>query len=175
MDPDVHPFSRPRALYASLFVWYAVSGGRFLAPFLKDQIPRSFSSDTLVGLTLAIQFLLSCLAAPFTGALADRLEEGSARKGRGHVKMLVFGVASGTVFLLLHEFGEKFIFFEGWGRLAYHMGLRMGYGLSSACTMPILDGLTMAYLKREKVGKIDVGGLSGYGEERLHGELQLYS
>merc|ERR1719469_788548 len=48
------------------------------------------------------------------------------------------------------------------------MGLRMGYGLSSACTMPILDGLTMAYLKREKVGKIDVGGLSGYGEERLH-------
>jgi Na+/melibiose symporter-like transporter len=151
--------ARPRVLYYSLFSWMAITGGRFLAPFLEHEANMS---DANIGLTLSAQYAILSVFAPYYGRLADSQERKYPHYGRGRV--LIAGITFGTIAFHLH--GVNFVWdLPIFHSLYYHFVVQILYALNFAIMFPVLDGMTLDYLQRENGDAMD------YGKERLHGAI----
>lgn len=151
---------RPRILYIAAFAWLAVTGGRFLAPFLEHE--AKFSA-TKIGSVLAAQSAVSSLLGSIGGSWADAREQRFPNLGRAQV--MFAGVVLGSTSFLLHGmhllFPASFVF----ASTEWHFLLRILWACSSSLVMPTLDGITLAHLAKSP-------GMdqSDYGRERLYGQ-----
>eukprot|EP00586_Coscinodiscus_wailesii_P006944 CAMPEP_0172491788 /NCGR_PEP_ID=MMETSP1066-20121228/22655_1 /TAXON_ID=671091 /ORGANISM="Coscinodiscus wailesii, Strain CCMP2513" /LENGTH=437 /DNA_ID=CAMNT_0013261003 /DNA_START=104 /DNA_END=1413 /DNA_ORIENTATION=- len=175
--PRRHP--RPRLIYAVIFTWLASCGGRFTAPFLENQ---ARFTDAQTGMALAAQMACCSLVAPLGGALADARERSDGER-HGRVGVMILGVVLGTVSFLGHGVVRYYYLGDGskssslsgsgggssWVMIVWHFGLRLFYAVALGLIMPVLDGLTLAYLK--KVEAWGGGENADYGSERLHGAI----
>lgn len=157
---------RPGHLYFSLFIWYALSGGRFTAPFLKNV--ANFS-DSMIGFTFSMQIFLGSLMGSFGAVAADSLEKKFPNKGR--VAALGACIILGSLAFEIHLIATYLT--NETSSLFVHFVARMLFSVCAAITMPILDGIALVYLKRTGDNSSD------YGKERLFGKksehnIQLY-
>jgi Na+/melibiose symporter-like transporter len=151
---------RPRVLYSSIFVWISVTGGRFKAPFLEHE---AGFSDSLIGITLALQGVISCLLGPWFGSLADSRERLYPHRGR--VQALSLGIFVASILFLLS--GARHVVSDEWSVFrspGWFLGLQILYATCSTLVFPILDGMTIEYLERHSKR-------SDYGRERLWGAI----
>jgi hypothetical protein len=187
---------RPRVLYFSVFCWLSLTGGRFAAPFLEDQVQHWTSAQ--IGLCLALQQVVGSLTGSGAGSAADKLE--SKRPGRGRALCLVAGIVSGTVLFLLHGVSHILVIEDNdadadadadadndtdadydanhgneirrhshshWSTsTAWHISLRLLYAFSTSFVFPVLDGMTLQYLEQTP-GR----GTDEFGKERLWGAV----
>lgn len=172
-SPTSHriPFytSRPRILYAVVFFWLSWTGGRFLAPFLKNEIGLK---DNQIGFVLGCQTGLGAFIGPFLGTIADRRQK-VHKHGRIHV--LCFGLSLGSIATLLHgidyllpsfTYSKAQSLYAKQMILMWHLSLRILFAVANGLSIPVLDGLTLAFLESEKNGDS-----ADYGKERLHGAV----
>jgi len=160
---------RPGYLYFTTFAWLVFTGGRFTAPFLQEV---AGFDDALIGIAIASQMLIGSLLGSIGAVVSDRLEFKFPNRGR--IYCLASGILSGTVAFELHwvvQFmfrGEK----NNPARILHFLA-RMLYSISSSIIFPILDGITLSYLKSNVDGDGDGGGdkKSAYGKERLFGAV----
>jgi len=190
------PFRRrPRLIYFSTFCWISICGGRFLAPFLEQACGLS---STWIGVALAVQQVVSTATGPLGGTLADaqqRNENACANSGgigpsvatatnRGRAKAIAVGIIVGTVITLLHAVPVgALLTTNATFATVWHIGLRIGYALSSSLIFPVLDGMTVDFLKTNFCGSANNNGdnpIAGentekseddYGKERLYGAV----
>jgi Na+/melibiose symporter-like transporter len=141
-------FSRPRILYTSVFCWISVCGGRFLAIFLERVASMSASE---IGLTLAIQQLVGALLSGAAASIADVRERRFPNRGRAQV--VAAGITIGSACFLLHTLASSTI---------AHVALQVLYAASACLVWPVLDGMTIQYLR---------GREEEYGKERLFGAV----
>merc|ERR550539_831769 len=186
---------RPAAIYGAVFVWNAVTGGRFIAPYL--QIAHHLTYSSLIGIIIASQFFITSLFSGWGGNIADSLERRYPSKGR--INVLVGGITLGTCVSLIEstDFVSRMISFdfmlpftmkdnrESGGKnlgndfygylplFLWHLCFRVVYAVAVSLTSPVLDGLTLAHLKREagKHGTTYKHEGNKYGRERLHGAI----
>eukprot|EP00594_Rhizosolenia_setigera_P000888 CAMPEP_0178950610 /NCGR_PEP_ID=MMETSP0789-20121207/6751_1 /TAXON_ID=3005 /ORGANISM="Rhizosolenia setigera, Strain CCMP 1694" /LENGTH=643 /DNA_ID=CAMNT_0020631361 /DNA_START=26 /DNA_END=1958 /DNA_ORIENTATION=- len=154
---------RPRILYAVVFTWLAFTGGRFTAPFLKNEIGGYLNNDSIIGFLLACQNISSAIAAPFFSNLADRYEQKKKRQGGGgRLFILKIALAVGSLATLLHSaptalFGDgssssssALLLLEGGNKrnkyliISWHLVLRILYSFS------FLFGITLSFLQQEQ-------------------------
>ena len=173
---------RPRILYASIFVWIAVTGGRFLAPLLQD----AGLTDAQIGLCLALQTVVSSVTAGKGGAWADAREQ--QQPGRGRVQVLLGGVVLGCVAFVLEGFvhhiqqlstntvtsdNDIIVLVT----VVWHVVLRCIYAASTSIVFPVLDGLTLDFLNNQlNHDSSEEGGdnekkSENFGQERLWGAV----
>lgn len=177
-DKEIHAF-RPRIIYCPMFVWGAVTTGKFVALFLRQLSPAF--SDSMIGLTLSAQYAITACLAGWGGSLADASERKSARWGSGRVKVLRFAVLLGTLSFLGHEFpqfvnfgyqniSQKDIESEAnfpWDfELVWHVFMRSLMAVSLAISAPSMDGLSLAHLEC-----IKGSSQSDFGIERMYGAI----
>lgn len=143
--------TQPRFLYSLIFVWISLVGGRFLAPFLRHSCQLK---DAEIGILLASQKFCALLASGPGGAWADARQRRYPKNGRAQV--LGLGVLLGTVAFVLHSAASSF-----W----WHWILQCLYALSTCFVFPVLDGMTLAYLKEANLDQ------NQYGKERLYGAI----
>jgi MFS family permease len=146
-----------------------VVGGRFLAPFLMKL--KVFSSSNhgegWISAALAFQLGLEALLSGWCGSIADVVErrwwlETGLRGGRLH--LLRIGVILGCVVFLSHYISIPWLWWQFF--------LRATFALARSLTMPILDGLTVAFLEEESsMQPSGVGGRKCYGRERMYGAV----
>jgi len=158
-NPTVMTGARPRLLYSAAFAWLAVTGGRFLAPFLKHE---AHFSDTLVGSVLAAQYAVFSVLGSAGGSWADARERRHSNKGRAQV--MFTGVVLGSASFLLHGTSLVVPSVAVFATTEWHFFLRILWACSLSLVMPVLDGMTLAHL--EKAPGMDQ---SDYGKERLYG------
>jgi hypothetical protein len=81
---------RPRVLYFSVFTWISLTGGRFTAPFLEDQVHHWTSAQ--IGLCLALQQVVGSLTTSWAGSAADRqlLEQDALCLVRASYRTILF-------------------------------------------------------------------------------------
>lgn len=152
---------QPRILYSAIFTWLAIAGGRFIAPFLEHE---AGFSDTLIGLTVAMQLCVSTILGTLGGSWADALERNYPTRGRSYI--MLGGVVGGSSFFLLHGMWRIFPEIAVFQSTVWHMALRLLYAICVSMVNPVLDGLTIAHLEREP-GKEK----EDYGQERLYGAI----
>lgn len=156
---------KPRHLYFSLFSYYALSGGRFTAPFLEHQL--KLDENWMIGLALALQILVGSICSPFFGILADKwYAESNGCHGR--LAIMLGGMVVSLVATLLHsiplmiaqrhEYEDTSI---TTAVLMYHLILRCIIAMALSATSPVLNGLTLARLQK------DGRDSNEYGQERL--------
>ncbi|KAL3797719.1 hypothetical protein HJC23_000264 [Cyclotella cryptica] len=171
---------KPRHLYLILFTYYALSGGRFTAPFLEHQL--GLNQNWMIGSALALQILVGSVGSSYFGILADKWDArrsvGGTRGCRGRLIIMFGGLVVSTVATLLHGVASMVL----WntddttvGRsesaslpiaiLVYHLVLRCIYALGISATSPVLNGLTLARLQR------DGRDSNEFGKERLYGAI----
>ena len=160
---------KPRIVYAALFCWNTFTGGRFTAPFLKEEIGFD---DSLIGLALALQSGLGAMTGPWGGSIADRRQR-THKHGRVHV--LCIGLAIVSIAVLFHGIAYLIPSFSlkktpsSYIRtciISWHIFLRLVIACGQSVIMPVIDGLTLAYL--ESHPDLD---RTEYGKERLHGAI----
>jgi hypothetical protein len=116
---------RPRVIYSSIFVWISVTGGRFKAPFLLEH--EAGFSDSLIGITLALQGVISCLLGPWFGSLADSRE-----------RLYPHRIFVGSILFLLS--GARHVVSDEWSVFrspGWFLGLQILYATCSALVFPI--------------------------------------
>ncbi|CAB9497821.1 expressed unknown protein [Seminavis robusta] len=148
---------RPRILYASIFVYVSLTGGRFLSVLLQD----AGLSDSQIGLCFASSTVVQSLCSSFSGSFADDYER--RHPGLGRSRVLLCGILmSGALFLLqgLHHVTTIPVV----STVTWHVVLRVLYAASTSFVWPVLDGITLDYLN-EHSDKAD------FGKERLHGAI----
>ena len=152
---------RPRILFTAAFLWIALTGGRFLAPFLEHE--ANLSDDSAIGRFLAVQQLLSIPLSGASGSWADSLER--QYPGRGRATILASAVASGGVVYLLHGLhrlsNNPMFTTESW-----YFVLRILFSVSSAAVFPVLDGMCLDFLEKDPHSDKE-----DYGKERLYGAI----
>jgi Na+/melibiose symporter-like transporter len=161
---------KPRHLYLSLFTYYALSGGRFTAPFLEHQL--NLHENWMIGSALALQILIGSICSPYFGILADRWDANS-KVCHGRLLIMFVGLTLSTVAMLLHTvvfFAPTSNIIEdaesiSTGILVYHLLLRCIFSMGVAATSPVLNGLTLARLERDGMHAND------FGKERLYGAI----
>jgi MFS family permease len=151
--------ARPRLLYGTVFVWLAVTGGRFFAPLIEEEGVLSVGP---IGGILAVQQAVGLVTNPWAGRIADRATK-QQESAQMRVSILAAGAVCGTlVFLLI---GTKRVFpnrdvFSSW---EWFLFLRILYAMAVSFVMPVLDGLCLHYLGE--------GRKQDYGKERLWGAV----
>lgn len=151
--------NKPRTLYGALFAWLALSGGRFTAPFLKEE--ANFS-DTDIGIALAIQTIVySICSYVIGGRIADYYEE-RYKNNIGRIIVFRAGIYISSIAFLLHGMISN----DNKHRVLYHTCLRIVYAIGMSLCMPVLDGLTISYLKWNSGSDP-----KDYGKERLYGAI----
>jgi Na+/melibiose symporter-like transporter len=148
-------------LYSATFSWLAVTGGRFLAPFLEHE---AFFSDEMIGAVLATQCAVSSVLGSAGGSWADARER--RFPGRGRAQVMFSGIVMGSTAFLLHgacHFAPELTILSS---PEWHFFLRILWAFSSSLVMPVLDGMTLAHLQ-------NTPGMShsDYGKERLYGAV----
>lgn len=151
---------RPGYLYFSIFIWLVLTGGRFTATFLETI--ASFD-DAIIGITISIQILIGSLLGSVGAIYSDRLELKYPKKGR--LYCLAGAIILGTISFEIHGllkilFKEKTTY-----SLVLNIVARIMYASFSAVLFPVLDGITLAYLKKHQCAE------SAYGRERLFGAV----
>jgi hypothetical protein len=159
---------RPGILFSALFAWNASTGGRFVAPYLKNFLPESSS----IGTILACQMAITSFLGGFGGRLADTWEKKSPCHGR--INAMKVGIFLGLFSSILEGLGN--VLFPTSPLQSTLLGknllfwwdllLRSGDAISVALKSPVLDGLAIAHLK--------FGGgtvTMDYGQERLYGAV----
>jgi len=142
-------------------------GGRFLAPFLENDIGLS---ATEIGVCLACQQIILTVASSFAGKAADAretsLSNNNFRHQRyvGRVQIMLLGVVVATTAFLCHGACRGIELLQH--SLLWHAFLQSIQGLVVAMVFPVLDGLTIDYLQQEVHSD-----RQDYGRERLHGPL----
>ena len=181
--PDIiilTPNMRPAILFSVIFTWNAITGGRFLALYLKEYAKLS---DFSIGIILSIQMSLTAILGGYGGMYADSLERKHPHSGRARV--LSYGLLMGTFAFLVENFdvkafqlckriadetnfgaGSKDVF-----RFVWHLLFRSIYAGSVALITPVLDGLALANLKRRNNNETTTS--RSYGRERLHGKGKM--
>lgn len=152
-------FRRPRILYTTVFCWITFVNGRFLAPFLE----HAGLTATHIGIALSLQQGISTLGGAVGGAIADAWEQ---QCPGGRARVMAIGTVCGTVVFLLH--GVSTVVPTGSKLLpmvsspVYHIVLRGCFAICNSLVFPVLDGLTIDFLKASK---------QDYGKERLFGAI----
>lgn len=168
---------RPRILYCSLFVWNTVTCGKFIAPLLQHLSPKF--SDSLVGETLAMQYLIVACLAGWGGSLADTTEKRFSQWGQGRLLVLAGSVMLGTIAFMGHALPELVAGhweilrtksepdYANWDFvLVWHILMRCIYAVGMAICAPAIDGLALAHLDiMEGATQAD------FGKERMYGAL----
>ena len=151
---------RPRILYAALFAWISIIGGRFLAPFLEHEAQLSSSQ---IGFFLAVQQCIGVPVSSMGGVWADSLER--KYPGRGRALIMALGVATGGLFFVLHGAGrlapEESSVFRS---VEWYFILRVLMSFSVAIIFPVADGMCLSFLEKQPGCSPD-----DYGKERLYG------
>ena len=155
--------ARPRLLYSAAFAWLAVTGGRFLAPFLEHEADYS---DSLVGTVLAAQYAVYSILGSVGGSWADSRERQYPNRGRAQV--MFAGVVLGSTSFVLHGMCHVVPSVSLFSSNVFHFVLRMLWACALSLVMPVIDGMTLAHL--EKAVEMDP---SDYGKERLYGTTIL--
>lgn len=175
---------RPAILYCAIFTWNAITGGRFIAPYLAE---NAHLSNSQIGLSFSIPFAAIALTSGMAGHLADEWERKTPHHGR--IQVLRLGIAWGTLVTIVEGVGNKYAY--SWCQYAYryfpdehelsfhffifwwNLFMRCCYAISYAFTNPVLDGLTIAHLKCEGGGRSydHDENTRRYGKERLHGAI----
>ncbi|KAL7478411.1 hypothetical protein ACHAW6_004179 [Cyclotella cf. meneghiniana] len=171
---------KPRHLYLILFTYYALSGGRFTAPFLEHQL--GLTENWMIGSALALQILVGSVGSSYFGILADdwdaRTSAGGREGCRGRLIIMFGGLVVSTVATVLHgvasmTFWQTGVISDGlaesstipMSELVYHLILRCIYAMGISATSPVLNGLTLARLDR------DGRDSNEFGKERLYGAV----
>lgn len=162
---------RPAAIYSSMFVWNAITGGRFIAPYLH--VAHHLKNSTSIGTIIATQFFVASLLSGWGGQIADSMERAHPLKGR--IIVLVAGMTLGACSFSIESADYFFPSLNRLGLFMWHLYWRMVYSIAAALTGPVLDGLTLAHLKREREenrsSSLQNGKYDWYGRERLHGAI----
>mmetsp|Transcript_4642 Transcript_4642/g.7029 ORF Transcript_4642/g.7029 Transcript_4642/m.7029 type:complete len:464 (+) Transcript_4642:120-1511(+) len=151
---------RPGFLYFSIFTWLVFTGGRFTAPFLQNV---AGFDDTLIGITFAIQILLFSFLSSIGGIWADKLEFKYPEKGR--IGCLAVGTFLATISFEIHGIVQFLVKDDHTMSTVLHITARLMYASCSAILFPILDGITLSYLKKHS------RDATAYGQERLFGAV----
>ena len=151
---------RPGFLYFSIFTWLVFTGGRFTAPFLQNV---AGFDDTLIGITFAIQILLFSFLSSIGGIWADKLEFNYPEKGR--IGCLAVGTFLATISFEIHGIVQFLVKDDHTMSTVLHITARLMYASCSAILFPILDGITLSYLKKHS------RDATAYGQERLFGAV----
>lgn len=163
---------RPRLLYCPLFVWNTITVGKFIAPFLKTLSPRF--SDSIIGVTFALQYGIVACFAGYGGSIADGAERRSSSWGWGRLQVLAMAVTIGSLSFLGHIL-PSYCIDEGIGNesnfrwdfeLIWHVAMRCLYAASMAVAAPTIDGLSLAHLDR-----IEGASRADFGKERMWGAV----
>ncbi len=192
---------RPAILYCAIFVWNAITSGRFIAAQFHNM---HHLSNSAIGSIIAFQFFTSSLVSGWGGNFADKMERLFPLRGR--IQVLVLGLTLGTCGFLIESmvspvgyqsFHSLWFFVEDTsggsssssssskeagkreqdktmlGPFLWHLGWRTAYAVSNTLVAPVLDGLTLAHLKRESTmnGATSPVEENKYGRERLHGAI----
>ena len=147
---------RPRVLYVSTFVWLTMTGGRFLAPFLEHE---AHLTPQEIGTCLAVQQGTIALFSVLAGSWADTLE--AAHPGKGRLGLVALGVLLSTISFMGHGLHHVLPASTAFANtLLWHVFLKALYGAAVAMVFPVLDALTVDYLRRkDSVG--NRGGRNG--------------
>ena len=151
---------RPGFLYFSIFTWLVCTGGRFTAPFLQH---IAGFDDTLIGIIFAIQILLFSFLSSIGGIWADNLEFNYPEKGR--IGCLAVGTFLATISFEIHGIVQFLVKDDHMMSTVLHITARLMYASCSAILFPILDGITLSYLKKHS------RDATAYGQERLFGAV----
>lgn len=167
---------RPGVLYFSIFIWLVFTGGRFTAPFL--QAVAGFD-DALVGVVIAGQVLIASFLGSIGAVFADRLE--SKYPERGRVILLSSCIIFGSMSFQFHSLvrfmfdnnSEKNEALSDESRMrnehlctTFHVITRLFYAGFSSIIFPVLDGITLSYLRKHHCNNT-----ASYGQERLFGAV----
>ena len=172
---------RPRLIYCPLFAWNAITGGKFIAPLLEQISPKF--TDSVIGMTLSIQYAIVACLAGWGGRLADMEEKQASAFGQGRLKVMCWGVLLGTFGFLGHnlpqyvrlgdilipsdtnteELREQKIDDSSQWKLEFlwHIAMRILWAVSFALTAPAVDGLALAHLDCVE-GKFDLVALYSF-------------
>lgn len=133
----------PKAFY---FTFYAATSS--LIPFLALYYRESGLSGAQIGLLASISPIVTWLAAPFWGAIAD-----STQRHRAVLTLTIIGAMSTMVLL---SFANSLLWF---------LPIIVGYAFFSAPIMPLVDNSVMTILgeRRELYGRQRIWGAIGWG------------
>ena len=160
---------RPGVLFGFIFIWLVCTGGRFTAPFLEDVAKFN---ESLIGLAFGLQILFGSMFAGYGSIKADEMEIKYPKKGR--LIFLVWLVLFGTLGFQMHFIIYFFYQREGDkndqtemtnGIIILHTIARIIFSICSSLIFPILDGISLTYLKERNADEGD------YGKERLFGAV----
>lgn len=169
---------RPRILYCSLFVWNTVTVGKFIAPLLQTLSPKF--TDSLIGVTLSIQYGIVAALAGWGGSLADRAERKSSQWGHGRLLVIALSTTLGTFAFLGHALPDCLGYTDTiihatpngdsttpWDYLLlWHVLMRFIYAISMAICAPALDGLALSHLDA-----MEDATQAEFGKERMWGAM----
>ena len=176
-DAHISFWHKPRALYAAVFCWNTMTGGRFLAPFLEQHLHVSLP---IIGALLAVQTTVLTIGGSLVGPWADRREV--QYPGTGRAQCVALGIGLGGAACLLHawvvppEDGDTSTAADDDSESSsfsspimtstmLHFLLRILYAASSCAVGPVLDAMTLTYLDEQGRSRDD------YGPERLWGAI----
>ena len=174
---------RPGILFLVIFIWFVCIGGRFVALFLQEVAQFN---ETTIGITFGLQIFFGSIFAGYGSIQADRLELLYPRKGR--IYCLIAAVIVGTIGTQLH-----FVIYYFYGdqikneelndddisdineqvqekqvidaAIIFHIITRIIISIFLSIMSPILDGISLTYLKENNLQA------SEYGKERLFGAV----
>ena len=170
---------RPGFIYGCVLVWLSIVGGRFMAPFLEQQVDMT---PEMIGFLLATDFAIVTMGISIAGPWADERE--LQFPGRGRMQIVTLGIVMGTVFFLLHslphllgwssttmttvdtESSDKTQIGPSLWMTVYVFLLRIGYSASVSCILPVMDAVTLKYLEQHPLKS-----RGDYGRERLFGAV----
>lgn len=151
---------RPRSLYASVFLWISVVGGRFLVVFLEHEAGLTSAQ---LGTILAVAQLLSVAASALAGSWADALE--FRFPGAGRALVLAGGMVLGGAVFLLHGVDlTTTVPVLALPPVLWHGFLRVTFGLATAMVFPVMDGMCLDFLQHH-------ASPQDYGKERMYGAV----
>ncbi len=157
---------RPGVLFFFIFIWLVGNGGRFTAPFLENVAKFN---ESLIGLTFGLQVLFGSMFAGYGSMKADEWELKYPRKGR--LMFLIVLLSIGTIGFELHFLIYKMSNDQQLENqrtnivIICHIIARIIFSICSTLVFPILDGISLAYLKEIDADEGD------YGKERLFGAV----
>lgn len=156
-------YRRPRILYGVIFVWLAISGGRFVTPFLEHEC-RSTAAE-IAGL-FAVQQLVGIPANSWAGRFADAMEV--RHPGTGRAMTVAVGTSLGTFVYLMHGMSRLVLddnegYSASWTlTFSWFAWLRVFYAVAVSLVCPVIDGMCLQFLREKQ---------QDYGKERLWGAI----
>ena len=140
-------------------------------------------TESMIGITLSIQYALVACLAGWGGRLADMEEKQSDDWGWGRLKVMSCGILLGTFAFLGHDVPQYIQWddllqndgdqssvsnadFQWRFELTWHISMRCLWAVSFALTAPAMDGLSLAHLDC-----IEGASQMDFGKERMHGAI----